>query len=223
MKMSETDVAAHVVDYLERDQWEVYQEVQPKGAGRVADIVATRASIVRIVEVKTSYTAAVVGQAERWRGWAHLVSIAVPHAGRSAPGRAVLDRYIRSAGIGRLSVLKLTGATELVRAALVRNVPHLEKLRSRLTEEQRAFGAKAGTSSGRRWTPFQETLRDLRRIVKEEPGIAAADAMRKLRHHYSSDAAARSALVRWVRDGVVDGLRVEGRPLAFFEVDEAEE
>ncbi len=222
MKMSETDVASHVVDYLERDQWEVYQEVQPKGILRAADIVATRASIVRIVEVKTSYTAAVVGQAERWRGWAHLVSIAVPHAGRYAPGRAVLDRYMRSAGIGRFSVQNL-GATEPVHAALVRNVPYVEKVRERLTEEQRAFGAEAGTSSGRRWTPFQETLLDLRRIVKEEPGIAAADAMRKLRHHYSSDAAARSALVRWVRDGVVDGLRVEGRPLAFFEVDEAEE
>jgi len=54
--MKETDLAERVINWLEDQHWEIYQEVQFRGYGGIADIVAVRAGYLWIIECKTSMT-----------------------------------------------------------------------------------------------------------------------------------------------------------------------
>jgi hypothetical protein len=232
--MTEQELAAIVVDALTNDGWEIYQEVEVWSGGGIADIVAVRYPLVHIVECKMTYSAEVVGQADEWVRYslAHHVSIAVPSIKRTrgwrgsrSKGRAMLDRYLLSIGIGKIQVNKKRRQVEWERSIppkLTRKPRNLKRLRDTLTEEHKTF-AQAGNAEGTRWTPFQQTCRELKRVVKNSPGITLLEAIRTLReHHYASDQSARTSLARGLQYGYVKGVRAEGRDCKLYLEEENE-
>lgn len=78
-RLAETQIGKAVVQWLEEEGWDVYQEVPVDG--HTPDVVGVRGSAVVLVECKTSFGLDVMAQARRWvrpEPKAHLVYIAVP-------------------------------------------------------------------------------------------------------------------------------------------------
>ena len=93
----ETDLGPPVLRWLAEHGWTTYQEVDA-WAGR-ADIVATCGRLLAVVEMKTSLSFELLYQAQRWRGVAHLVWVAVPMA-KASDGRRMAEHCFAQEGIG---------------------------------------------------------------------------------------------------------------------------
>ena len=74
--MKEQELASYIVSYLENENWEIFQEVQFRSYGNIADIVAVKDNKLWIIESKTTLSFKVLEQARRWK--CHYRSIAVP-------------------------------------------------------------------------------------------------------------------------------------------------
>ena len=94
-KLSEVDLAARVVTWLEADAWDVYQEVDG------ADIVAVRGPVLWVVECKVILGFPVLDQAMRRRAEAHCVWVATPPRRTT---RSVVKSFCSYAGIGWIEV-----------------------------------------------------------------------------------------------------------------------
>ena len=207
---SEADLAAVVVAWLERECWDVYQEVS---IGPVADIVARRGPVLWVIETKRAMSLSVIGQAQRWAPYAHLRSVAVPST-RGDAGRDMAHEVCRRWGIGVLDVSR-SGVHERVDPRLTRH--RSTKLRDALAPEHRTYAA-AGSARGERWSHWRGTCDRLRKAVAESPGVTLREALGGMEHHYSSNASARTSMAHWVREGKVSGVRcvAEGRVLRLY-------
>lgn len=205
----EADLAAVVVEWLQDQRWEVFQEVAVHS--RVADIVARRDGILWAIETKLSFSAAVIEQAWNWEARAHYVSVAVPESYRHSRGSAVLRRCCRADGIGILRVSplresRLSSVEEEQAPRLNRRI--LDHISRRLHEEQKTW-APAGNADGQRYSPFKATCKALSAEVRRNPGLTMRQAVDAITHHYSTSATARSSLLRWIREGAVPGVRLD--------------
>lgn len=210
---TEAELVERAAEWLRTDGWECYFEVAPWGAGAPrADIVATRGSLLTVVECKLSLGWAVLQQCETWLRYAHLVWAAVPWANRAGMAERVAEHF----GIGVLQVSHEKWARRVHAHAPFRRRIDAEKIRRVLSQAQKETKPGAG---GAYDTPFRQTCAALVAAVRSAGGrLSAKDALTGLRHHYSSAACARSSLIEHAERGVVDGLRVvrEGRAV-FFE------
>lgn len=100
--MKETELAQPVVEWLESQHWDVYQEVECPGG--YADIVAVRDNYLWIIECKTSFSLKVVEQAMGRR--AHFRSIAIPKTRGSLSENGIEYDLLRIYQIGALVVSK---------------------------------------------------------------------------------------------------------------------
>lgn len=203
IKGGEVALAARVVAWLEAQHWDVYQEVQH--CGDVADIVAVRAGLVWAIECKTSLSLTVMEQASRWR--TPFRSIAVPWA-RRADDRALAERICKDfLQIGVLYVDTEAGGAirERVPPPLMRPFYRAGcRLRQELRPEHKT-AAPAGTNTGGRFTPYQQTMSDIRAFLaaRRPTGATLKEIIDSLdgRWHYANSASAKSsiphALDRW--------------------------
>jgi len=221
--VSEQHIAGVVVTYLQQLGWDVYQEVQVNCGGNRADIVAVQGPVVRVIEVKTSFTAALLEQAWFWTNYANLVHVAVPTEKTSSRvrGRSILKHFCREQGIGVYGVDEahkyIAGeyqagirVTETEGARLRRRVG--DHLRSSLREEHKEWG-EAGNAHNRYWTPFKGTCEAWRRHVEAHPGCTLKEIVAAVDHHYASDKGAKSSMINLIERGVVPGIeaRRDGR------------
>jgi len=209
-KFTEEDLAEVLISFLKVEGWEVYQEVDTVW-GRV-DIVAKQGPIVWAIECKLSLGFPVLEQAYKALGKFHYVSVAVPWKARSKFAFDIAGRY----GIGVILVPKTwRNISEDVKPRLNRR----PKRTPELHEEQKDY-CKAGTNSGGHWTPFKGTRERLVKMVNLEPGLVFPEAIKRLDHHYSSIASAKSCLKRLIETGVIKELRLEndGGNLRIFPV-----
>ncbi len=100
--MTEAELAAGIVAWLQDRDWQVYQEVRPGYSGPRADIVATHGPVIWVVETKTSLSMELVGQALRWKPYANKVSIGIPMPRRQRPPGTQL--VMRTVGLGEIHV-----------------------------------------------------------------------------------------------------------------------
>ena len=220
---SEVELARPVVAWLRDQGWEVYQEVQYKDNSPVADIVAKQGKILWVVEVKRSLTFDLIAQAEKWRGFAHLVSVAVPSVIRDGAndGRGMAQRVLAWLGIGLINVSRWEMSTErfsvnvVISAGLNRKITNW--LAVGLREKQKTF-AEAGNAVGLRWSPFAETCRQILGVVENNPGIGTKELIGKITFHYADENSARTNIVKWAQLGSIRGVRVEkeNRRLRFY-------
>lgn len=211
-KFSEVELAEPVVGYFESLKHDVYQEVSI--GSNCADIVSVLGKIVTIIEVKRSLTIALLDQAYSWNRLANYVYIAVPRTRDKA--RYFAYRICRDYGIGVLIVdMKHKSITEKVPAQLHRK-SEAKKILGALRPEHKTH-CKAGSQWGQ-WTPFQGTCRALCQLVKNSPGITLDEAIKSIKHHYSSNASAKHSLTTWIFKGIIDGVKLEqnGKTLKLY-------
>lgn len=206
---NETDLARVVVDWLEDQHYQVYQEVQAYDGGPVADIVATQGVLVVVVECKLSLGLRVIEQARFWNRRAHLTYVAVPWPKRDARfATEVAGRF----GLGVLWVSDGSYGSdhrvdERSRPEFCRRAD-VERLRGRLTDGHRTY-AQAGNSHSRRWSPFKQTSMDVARYVRDHPGATLSEVIGSVKTHYRTPATARSCLAQWAEAGKLEGVRLE--------------
>lgn len=222
-QVSEQAVAEVVVAYLEAAGAEVFQEVEVSGG--VADIVAKVQAEIWIVEVKTSLSLALIGQAMERRRLAHRVYIAAPHTRTMRDVGPMLDEL----GIGLLEVFtgeldwaepRYPGEDVSARRSnygepRVRTVVDSRRwnskpvaLAAKLQPEHKTHAKAGAVGAGGRWTPFRNTCEQLARVVRAEPGITVKAAIEKIKHHYATSRSAVSAIATWAQDGKVPGVEV---------------
>lgn len=205
--MTEETVAVAVVAYLRGIGCDVYQEVTIPRDGGIADIVALPpAPEVWVVETKTSWSMDLLGQCMDRRRHAHRVFAAVPMR-REFSARARIAAELK---IGSIAVVLDRRTDQPTMAKGYCQAPLLEgkfadRLRSVLREEHKT-AAPAGTSGGGRFTLYVATCKALRELVAQHPGIPLADAVTRIKHHYASNASARSSLAAWIPARKVPGV-----------------
>lgn len=213
--VSEQVIAGAVVYWLKETGWEVYQEVVVGGPR--ADIIATQGPLLRVIEVKTSFTTTVVEQAWHWCPWAHFVHIAIPSSKSKRyqrNGRSVLRAFCRDHGIGVLDI-RDAGWNEDRELRIDEDIPSklrrsamVERIRKQLRPEHQRWG-NAGNADHQYWTPWRGTCEDWRRYVEKHPGCTLKEIIEKAGHHYRTDSTARSCMAKYLSDGVIDGIVVK--------------
>jgi hypothetical protein len=215
--LRETDIAKSSIDYLTDLQWDIYQEVQPYSGSACADIVAIQGPIAWVVECKVNAGLRVIEQAYRWKGWANMVSIAVPNAS------PIVRRVCEMLGVGVLQRQHYDATMfEAVRPQVVRKTSR--RLREALRPAHKTYCA-AGTSGGGQWTPFKDTCRNVLRTARRHPdGISIKKLVEKTTTHYSSTSSARQCLRRWIAQGIVPGveMRRDGRRIYIYPTEREE-
>jgi hypothetical protein len=216
--MTEAELAAHVVAYLESQHADVYQEVQMTTGSGIADIVAQTGPVLHVVETKMCLSLTLMAQAFDWLPYAHFVSVCIPDPIRGDGYKARRPRHegfsrvaLHHFGIG-LMYLKTKYRKEpevdvVVRPEMRR--PRLAyRLRDALVPEQKTF-SRAGSPNGSAWTPYQRTCLALAEFVAAHPGSTLREGIEAIRHHYSNDKCAIASLRHWIEKGVVKGVRLD--------------
>lgn len=200
-----------VVEYLEALDADVYQEVDVPGG--TADIVARVGAEIWIVEIKTSLSLALLTQAMDRRRHAHRVFVAAPHTKNMRDVAAMCEAI----GVGLLDV-RVTkssryeaGVHEVVRSRRWNRRP--VALANRLKPEHKTHAKAGAIGAGGRWTPFVDTCEQLAKVVAGRPGIRLKDAIKTIKHHYSSGSSARASLMKWIERGKVPGVRLDAGKL----------
>ena len=219
MKVSETEIARCVIDYLESIGWDIYQEVSVYSGGRVADIVGIMNNRTWVVETKTSFNLSVIEQANDWKRTSNYVSVAIPF-GKRRGGRSFAEFVCRKFGIGVIYVEKGYDGFS------IRSIddPELRRfndgsgrkfflrdnrtLRDALCVEQKTF-ALAGNANGKYWTPFKATCKRVFEYIKNNQGCNLKDIVSSIDHHYANDRSAYGSLIHWIAEGKVDGLIID--------------
>jgi len=212
-KPTEKEIAKIVIAWLKNQHWVIYQEVQQYMYGPVADIVAVQGKILWVIETKTSLTFKLIAQVQRWKMNAHYVSVAVPSA-KLDSGRLFAEHVLKWQGIGLFTVAGNEVGERI--APKLNRYAYKSRLIKKLKPEQQ-YWAEAGNANSERWTPFAETCRNIVRIVQRSPGITAKELIDGTRTHYSTPASARTCIIKWAREGIIRGIRIdESRPLRFW-------
>jgi hypothetical protein len=224
--VKETDLAAAVVAYLRDLEWDVHQEVGGSYGPR-ADIAALRGRQLYIVETKLALGLAVIAQARHWMNRTHYVSVAVPmlRSSNTRDERHVAHQVLEQWGIGLLEVrgmgyetgsLKDWQVEETLPPRLCRRIElgRLQRLRASLDDGTRTY-AQAGNADGRFWSPFKATVAEIHRALRDaRRDLTTKELIDQIKHHYRTDATARSTLPRWLAYGKIPGVTaVAGRPL----------
>lgn len=223
--MTEAELAVHIVAWLQERGWKVHEEVS---CGSVADIVAVMERRIWVVEVKKTMGLAVMSQADAWRRWVHWVSVATPKRKRVPTSSGFEYSVMRDRGIGHFEVSTARHSLGKVLVSLEPKMMRrpdpvwLARMREALIPENEAgsgLGAKAGSAGGGYWTSWKGTCRRIASIVKEKPGVTLKEVLdSEDGFHYSSISSARSALSMQLREGVIEGVRLEkeGRLLKLY-------
>lgn len=200
---AEAAIAKHVIEHLEAELWDVYQEVQIGPLGGIADIVAVRDGVSHIIEVKTSFSLALLQQAMDWRGYANYISVACETSDKRT--ECLKEEICRWSGIGYYRIFR-GEFWNIVPPRLWRKVRC--NIKDAVRPEHKVW-APAGNNKGQRYTEFARTCRNLLEIVRANPNCTFKQAMAGMKHHYASDATASTALRHWLKRGIVHGLALD--------------
>ena len=204
---SEQQIAAVVVKWLEALGADVYQEVECSGG--VADIVARVGAELWIVEVKTSCSLALLIQTMERRRLAHRVYVAAPYSKKMRES----GELFRELGVGLIRVdvgYEQGKYSEPPRVSMEvesrRWNTRPVALAATLCPEHKTHAKAGAIGGGGRWTPFRSTCEQLRQTVVLQPGITLKAAIESTKHHYRSNAGAKSSLAKWIEAGKVPGV-----------------
>lgn len=213
---SEAALAKIAIEWLQTDNWEVYEEVSPwGGSGSRADIVARKGKIVWVIETKQNFSLNLLEQSERWRHYAHFVSMCVWYNGRI---NDIVSKICRSFGTGLITIRKEKQfaeyrVTEHVEGAFNRRADTKPIKEMLIAENQDTVSA--GTKSHRYNTPFKITAKKIVQIVRENPGISIEEAVR-FRHHYADNKKAKINIISAIEKKIISDLRCEKRAGKYF-------
>jgi len=206
INMKEQVLAEKVIDYLHTNNWEVYQEVY---VGRVADIVAVKHNLSWIIECKTSASLKVIEQAYAWNGYANYISVATPST------NYFFNKVLLQYGIG--SICMDSFDVYIINKAKFERRLFKKDIKKYLCEEQKTY-AKAGNNERKVFTPFIKTKIKIQEYIRNNNGCTLKQLVEEIEHHYSSDQTAKQNIVKFILDGVIDGINIvkDGKHVKLF-------
>lgn len=209
-KLSEEQLAQTVIAWLEDMRWDVYQEVQTRSTPGRADIVAIQNCIVWVIESKISLGLSVLEQADKWYPYAHYRSVATPHGASH-----FIYEICQWRGIGVIVRQGESFCHEQIEPSLNRKA--YVKWTEALSSEHKTY-AKAGTATGRFWSPFKLTCQKIVQYVSGHEGCDLKELMAGIQHHYTSSATARQMIPHWILAGKVPGVEAskDGKRWKFY-------
>lgn len=189
--VTEAELAAPLVTWLQEQHWTIYQEVQFRHHGGVADIVAVRNGILWIIETKTSYTFRVLEQASSWP--VHFRSVAVPRAMTRDRDYRVAKFYYQ---VGVIEIESDYFIREVQKPPVFnRNKYEINKYLKQLTPLHQTF-AVAGSKGGHHLTPYKETIMEVRKCVEVNPGCTIKFLYETLGSmHYANERSFKGSLL----------------------------
>lgn len=218
---SESDLGPPLINWLEADGWEVFQEVQVMRDGPRADVIAVRNRQVWVFELKKRLGLDVIEQAAYWTRYAHFSS-AVVATSKYGHRTGLIYEVCEWKRIGVIEVIEPSGwrgdaplrhrtAPPLHRRA------RAGKVLDRLRPQHKTF-APAGNDQSKHWSPYRETCHQLELLVRANPGVLLMDAINSIKHHYANPASAKSSLAKWIQEGKLPAIesRVEGQRIRLY-------
>ena len=206
---SEEEFAEIIVNWLKENKWTVYQEVQlNRYAAPIADIVAEKEGKYWIIECKLNCGFKILQQAYEWANFANYISIAVPYQNTDTFKRKICE--LLNIGILRVSKDWYKENKFNIDNYLEAHEQILDhkSLINTLTEKHKTF-AKAGNSYGKRITPFKLTVENLIEYVKQNNGCLLKEAIKNIKHHYSTNNSAKGCLSSLINSNVIKELYIE--------------
>ncbi len=227
MKNDERAIAGRVVENLALEGWSLYQEVPvaallDKQTTRglterhhvpwqtVCDIVAIKGSLAMAVEVKKSWSLALIDQAISWTAIFPLVAMAVPDVAGSSQHIRLKEHLREHFKIGLCAVSQNHLFWRYRPQLLRHNIQFAPSLKSILTESMQTV-SQAGSVSTYRQTPYQKTMEIVRSLLAEKGPMKISDLMFYLDenalHHWSSKSSMKSGLLAAINDYEPDLVR----------------
>lgn len=200
-KLSEQEMATLVINWLELQHWDVYQEVQFNTNSSIADIVAVRNGLIWVIECKKALTFAVMDQAKNWRS--HLRSIAVPKIRDWRSRNLPYDICKNYLSVGVLLVTNFGTIREEVSPPIMRSYHKVAKSMILQLSEAHKNHAQAGSANGGHYTPYRATMDLVKLFISDNPGCTLNQIFAEIEehHHYASNQSAkqsiRKALENW--------------------------
>ena len=225
---SEVELAQFVVQWLETNDWEVYQEVRVDDVR--ADIVALTPATETprkawIIECKRNLTLDVIAQAWRWRRLAKWVSVAIPDGPKFwNDGRKLAYEILEWKGIGCLPVGECGVRSEEIKYAAP-NIGSDSFDIVALCRPEHKTSAPAGSKGGGYHTQFKEMVTRLEAFVRENPGMPIKHIAKQFDHHYGGPDPAvtfRVNVTKLLKQGKIKSIRGEDKRglLCLFPVQE---
>lgn len=199
VKIKETDLAKALIESFDGTKYEIFQEVETYIG--IADIVLKH-SFIWAIEVKTSLSLQVIAQAWMNTRIYNFSSICVPSV-RSSKGAELAHKICRDYGIGIFKIRH--GACDEILKARFNRKAMIKSVR--LVDQQKDF-SEAGNANGERWTPFNQTVSELKRYIVKHPSCKLKDALTNIKHHYSSLSSAQNSIRQWIYSGVIQGIEI---------------
>lgn len=190
---SEEALGKILVSWLKESGWEVFQEV--KHCGHVADVVAKKCNVTWVIEIKSNPCLKVLEQAAYWFNRCNFVSVCT----LSNKNIAAFEKICMNSGIG-LIVFGKTG--KLSKNIEGRYFDPKYTISVSLCEQQKTY-ANAGNDQRDFFSPFKQTRDSFVAYVKANPGCTIKSVVESINHHYKTDKQACSALLHWIKKGVI--------------------
>lgn len=211
--MKETDLAKHFIEYL--SDFDLYFEVGVLGS--FADIVAVKEPIKMAIEVKTSFSLAVIEQAVQNCMFYHYSYVAVPklkYRGRlqfdvcEHYGIGVLE-YDDNYGKREHGEVSQVVAPKINRKAVTKLV-HLSNFQK---------SAIAGCMHGRP-SPFKEMVHDITEYLKTHNGATFKEVFGSSYVTYRHISAFKGGMYRWTRENVIKEFHIDKGRLYLNQISE---
>lgn len=204
----ESELAAQVVAYLERDKWDIYQEVHLDG--KTADIVAVNPSkFVAVIECKMMFGFDVLSQAFHWKDYAHFVFVAVPASHRDWEVREFMRSVMKAFNFGWFEV-SADRVVKMETAQTINRNANAGFFLENLKPEHKTH-AKAGTNRGGHWTPFKDVAAAVATYVNAHPeGVSVKEIcthVPAVSTYYKKPNAARRNVREHCKNGVIKHVR----------------
>ncbi len=209
-KLSETDLARYIVEYLEQEGWDCYPEAQMKYGGGRADIACTKQGILWIVEVKTSLSIRLLDQANDWLRTKGVNRVSIAFPTRGVPG--VVTDLCDLKGIGILTVPKSN--YNLTRRIMEQKAPtalptsdwKVKGMIESLHPDMKNY--KPGTCNGYS-TPYNRTMKAVDEYLIVHPDSTLKEIVTSVQHHYASNRTAQVCILKGALRGGKERVRAK--------------
>jgi hypothetical protein len=200
--MKEVDLGKHIISFLEKSNYKIYQEVDCKSRGIDIVGVSTKDTHTIAVELKLTFNIKLIEQAYNNRSYCHYSYLAVPSAKHNNSRRFAIE-VCRDYGIGIIEYVKSTGQTrELVKPSRNNNPETITIF------EDKASYSEAGSPDGKRWTPFKQTCVHINEHLSKNPGITINELVKNINHHYANPNSAKTTIRNRIKAGIIKNVKI---------------
>jgi len=208
--MQESELTEYVRADLEKIGYITYAEVCLKGGGdsradmyaRIEDPLHSEYGTTIAFEAKLNFNLKVIEQAYTWRTRSHKSFIIVPTTFKNMSSRRFAREVCKKMGIGVMEVNISSGKYNItVKPERCQN-PKIPPL----YPEQRYI--IASNSDNKFMTPFKATVQRMNELFKVEDRIDLVDLIKRIKHHYKSDMAAKRNIKSFIEKGVIRGFYI---------------